>query len=68
METSISYQTDGYYEVNDRPINRPLRIEIGTEMTLIVEDYDGIEITCGGDSGPVVRVEGGARAVLRQGY
>ena len=62
METRVSYA------VNDRPINRPLRIEIGTEWVIIVEDHDGIEITCGGDSGPVVRIAGGAGAVLRQGY
>ena len=67
METSISYATDGYV-ANERLANRPLRIEIGTEWVIIVEDHDGIEIACGGDSGPVVRVEGGARAVLRQGY
>ena len=59
METQVSYA------VNDRPNNRPLVIHIGTELTITVEDWDGIEFTCGGDSGPVVRVTGGTLAVLR---
>ena len=58
METAPNYTVEGPTD------NRPLRIEIGTEWVIIVEDHDGIEFTCGGDSGPVVRVAGGARAVL----
>ena len=62
METTPSYAVEGPTD------NRPLRIEIGTEWVIIVEDHDGIEFTCGGTEGPTLRVEGGTRAVLRQGY
>ena len=62
METTPSYAVEGPTD------NRPLVIHIGTELTITVEDYDGIDVDCRGDSGPVVRVEGGTGAVLRQGY
>ena len=59
METTPSYAVEGPTD------NRPLRIEIGTEWVIIVEDHNGIEFDMRGDSGPVVRIEGGALAVLR---
>ena len=58
METQVSYAVK-------RPTdNRPLRLEIGTEWIIIVEDYDGIAFDMRGDSGPVISVAGGTGTVL----
>ena len=64
MEGTQSYTT----RTDEVAENKPLTIKIGTEWTIVVEEWHGFYIDSRGTDGPIVVVKGGTKALLRSGF